>query len=275
MPTFAGRSTNVHMNFKDQVVWITGASSGIGEHMAYAFAAAEAKLVLSSRNEQALEKVKEGCAQAADVFLLPLDVSDFDALPGKAQTIVDRYGRIDILINSAGISQRSLIRETDFSVDKRLMEVNYLGTVAATKAVLPAMLSQSSGHIVVISSVMGKMGVPWRSGYAASKHALHGYFEALRAELAEDNIAVTILIPGYVQSQVTVNALTGDGSKNMTVSDANRNGLHPADFARKALKAIRNGREEVCIGGKEIYAIYAKRFFPGLVSRMVKKVRLS
>lgn len=263
------------MKFRDQVIWITGASSGIGEHLAYAFAAEGAKLVLSSRNKEALDQVRSTCPKSTDVLLLPLDVSAFDALPTKAQQVIDHFGRIDILINSAGISQRALIKDTDFSVDQRIMNVNYLGTVAATKAVLPFMLKQGSGHIVVISSVMGKMGVPWRSGYAASKHALHGYFEALRAELADDNVAVTILIPGYVQSQATVNALKGDGSKNMTVSEANRNGMHPARFAEKALKAIYNKRQEVSIGGKEVYAIYAKRFFPGFVSRMVKRVKLS
>lgn len=265
------------MSFNNKVVWITGASSGIGEHLAYAFAAQGAKLVISSRNKKELERVKQNCNEETEVMILPMDVADFENIPEKAQTVLDRFGFINVLINSAGISQRSLIKDTDFSVDKKIMEVNYLGTVAVTKAVLPAFIRQQFGHIVVISSVMGKLGVPWRSGYAASKHALHGYFDALRAELeaADVPVKVTILIPGYVQSNATINALKGDGTKNNTVSEANKNGLDPAVFAKKALDAIRTGKREAAIGGKEVYSIYAKRFFPGFVARMVRKVRLS
>ena len=265
------------MSFNNKVVWITGASSGIGEHLAYAFAAEGAKLVISSRNKKELERVKQNCNEETEVMILPMDVADFETVPEKAQTVLDRFGFINVLINSAGISQRSLIKDTNFSVDKKIMEVNYLGTVAVTKAVLPAFIRQQFGHIVVISSVMGKLGVPWRSGYAASKHALHGYFDALRAELeaADVPVKVTILIPGYVQSNATINALKGDGTKNNAVSEANKNGLDPAIFAKKALDAIRAGKREAAIGGKEVYSIYAKRFFPGFVARMVRKVRLS
>ncbi|MEZ4992728.1 MAG: SDR family oxidoreductase [Saprospiraceae bacterium] len=265
------------MSFKNKVVWITGASSGIGEHLAYTFAAEGAKLVISSRNKKELERVKQNCKEETEIMILPMDVADFDSIPAKAQTVLDHFGFINILINSAGISQRSLIQETDFSVDKKIIEVNYLGTVAVTKAVLPAMIRQQFGHIVVISSVMGKLGVPWRSAYAASKHALHGYFDALRGELeaADIPIHITILIPGYVQSNATINALKGDGSKNNTVSEANRNGMDPEVFAKKALAAISAGKREVAIGGKEVFSIYVKRFFPAIVARSLKKIRLS
>jgi len=265
------------MSFKNKVVWITGASSGIGEHLAYAFAAEGAKLVISSRNKKELERVKQNCNEQTEVLILPMDVADFPAIAEKAQKVLDRYDFINILINSAGISQRALIMDTDFTVDKKIIEVNYLGTVAVTKAVLPAMIRQQFGHIVVISSVMGKLGVPWRSGYAASKHALHGYFDALRAELeaADIPVKVTILIPGYVQSNATINALKGDGTRNNQVSEANKNGMDPALFAKKALQAIQSGKREVAIGGKEVFSIYVKRFFPGFVARMVRKVRLS
>lgn len=265
------------MSFKSKVVWITGASSGIGEHMAYAFAAEGAKLVISSRNKKELERVQQNCKDAEEVLTLPMDVADFDTIADKAQTVLDHFGFINLLINSAGISQRALIQETDFSVDKKIMEVNYLGTVAVTKAVLPAMIRQQFGQIVVISSVMGKLGVPWRSAYAASKHALHGYFDALRGELeaADVPVKVTILIPGYVQSNATINALKGDGTKNNSVSEANKNGMEPEMFAKKALAAISAGKREVAIGGKEVFSIYVKRFFPGIVARSLKKVRLS
>ena len=168
------------MDFQDKVIWITGASSGIGEHLAYAFADQGAKLILSSRNEKELLRVKNNCPDKEQVFLQPLDVTDYHLMPGLARKLQDQFGFINILVNNAGISQRALVKETDFEVDKKIMAVNYLGTVALTKAILPFMLKQQFGQIVVISSVLGKFSVPGRSAYCASKHALHGYFDALR-----------------------------------------------------------------------------------------------
>jgi len=259
------------MSFQNKVVWITGASSGIGEHLAYAFAARGAKLILSSRNEAELERVKDQCRGAAQVLILPLDVAQFDSIPDAVKKASDQFGQIDILVNNAGISQRALAKDSSFEVDKRIMDVNYLGTVAMTKAVLPLMLAKQSGHIVVMSSVMGKVGFPGRSAYAASKHALHGFFDTLRAEVFKDNIKVTILCPGYVQTNVTVNALKGDGSKNNVMAEETKQGM-PADvFASKALRAIGAGKEEALIGGKETIGVYLKRFFPGVLSGIIRK----
>ncbi|GJM34685.1 MAG: oxidoreductase [Saprospiraceae bacterium] len=263
------------MNFKDKVIWITGASSGIGEYLAYAFAQRGAKLIISSRNQQELERVQQHCAPGTEVLILPLDVSKFDLIPEIAQRAISHFGRLDLLINNAGISQRALIKETDFSVDKKIMEVNYLGSIAVTKAVLPTLLAQQSGHIVTISSVMGKFGAPWRSAYAASKHALQAWFDSLRAEVHQDNIKVTIICPGYVRTNVTINALKGDGSKNNKMAAQTEKGLDPAVFAEKAIRAIAAEKEEVLIGGKEIIAVYFKRFFPGIFSYFVKKISLS
>ena len=151
------------------------------------------------------------------------------------------------------------------------MDINYIGTVALTKSVLPTMVRQQFGHIVVISSVLGKFGTPFRSGYAASKHALHGFFDTLRAEVYADNIKVTIICPGYVHTNVTINALKGDGSKNMVMAESTRSGLEPSDFALKALKAIAKEKKEVLIGRKEVLMVYIKRFLPWLYYRMIKK----
>ena len=164
------------MKFKNKVVWITGASSGIGEHLAYAFAQRGSKLALTARNLEALEKVKNKIGKDSDVLIFNMDVTNFDAAPDAAKKIVDHFGRIDILVNNAGISQRALVKDTVLEVDKRIMDVNFLGTVAITKAVLPYMLKQQSGQIVVLSSLMGKFSTALRSAYAASKHALHGFF---------------------------------------------------------------------------------------------------
>ncbi|MCB0547851.1 MAG: SDR family oxidoreductase [Phaeodactylibacter sp.] len=263
------------MQFSNKVVWITGASSGIGEHLAYAFANRGAKLILSSRNEQELQRVKQNCRPETDILVLPMDVADFESVPGRVEQAVAHFGAIHILINNAGISQRSAVKDTLFEVDKKIMEVNFLGAVAMTKAVLPAMLKNKDGQVVVISSVMGKLGTPRRSAYAASKHALHGWFDSLRAELYEDGIKVTIICPGYVYTNVTINALTADGSPNKQMAEATRNGLDPGIFAEKALHAIIREKEEVLIGGKEILGVYLKRFFPSLFSRIARRLKVS
>lgn len=264
------------MNFKDKVVWITGASSGIGEGLAYALANQGARLALSSRNQKELDRVKSNCPTQADVAVFPLDVADFEQLQSRADEVEAHFGQIDILINNAGISQRELARETDFNVDVKITNVNYLGTVGLTKAVLPSMIKRKSGQIVVISSVLGKYGVPYRSSYAGSKHALQGFFDSLRAELAAEklNIPVTVICPGYVRTNVTINAMRGDGSKNNEMANSTAGGMTPAEFAAKALKAISSKRREVLIGGKETFYVLIKRFFPGFFANQVKNVKL-
>lgn len=263
------------MKFKDKVVWITGASSGIGEHLAYAFSQEGAKLALSARNEGALERVQAACHNPADVFIAPLDVSDFDSVPAVAKRILHHFGYINILVNNAGISQRAFVMDTDFSVDQRIMDVNYLGTVAVTKAVLPTMIRQRFGQIVVISSVMGKIGTQLRSAYAASKHALHGYFDCLRAEVYDKNIKITIICPGFVNTDVSRNALKGDGSPNNQQQSAAAQGYPPDVFARKALRVIAAEKGEVWIGGKEILAIHVKRLFPSLFNKFIHRFKVT
>ncbi len=259
------------MSFQNKVVWITGASSGIGEHLAYVFAAQGARLVLSSRNEAELERVKNKCTGAEQVMILPLDVAQFDRIPEAVQAVVAHFGQVDILVNNAGVSQRAYVKDTKFEVDQRIMAINYFGTIALTKAVLPLMQARRSGMIVVISSVMGKVGFPGRSAYAASKHAIHGYFDTLRAEIDKDNIKVCIICPGYVQTNVTVNALKGDGSPNNIMAEETRNGIPVEVFAKKAVRAIAAEKEEFLIGGKEVIAVYLKHFLPGVWSRIIRK----
>lgn len=261
------------MYYNDKVVWITGASSGIGEHFVYALAEQGARLAISSRNEKELQRVRQNCHGKVEILVAPLDVADFNNVPIVAQQIYDHFGRIDMVINNAGISQRALIKDTALEVDQKIMDVNYFGALAVTKAVLPFMWHQGAGQIVVISSVMGKIGVPRRSAYAASKHALHGYFDTLRAEVAADNIKVTVICPGYVRTNVTINALKGDGSANQVMADATRKGLDPAVFAQRALHAIARQKREVFIGGKEIHAVTLKRLFPSLFYYLIEKFK--
>ncbi|MEZ4986304.1 MAG: SDR family oxidoreductase [Saprospiraceae bacterium] len=259
--------------FNNQTVWITGASSGIGEYLTYAFAQAGARVAISARNEQELKRVQAACPRPDDILVIPLDVAEFDQVKVVADQVLEAFGYLNILVNNAGISQRSLVKDTALSVDERVMDVNFLGTVAATKAVLPAMLGQRFGQIVVISSVMGKIGTPLRSAYAASKHALHGFFECLRAEVSDDGISITMICPGFVNTNVTINALKGDGSKNNLKATSTVNGLEPDVFAAKALKVIAAKKPEAIIGGKETLGIYLQRFAPALLRYVVKRIK--
>jgi dehydrogenase/reductase SDR family protein 7B len=253
------------MRFRDKVVWVTGASSGIGEAVALAFSREGAKLILSSRNAAELERVRQAC-EGDGHRVVPLDLTHPDSFPPA----VAEVDHVDILVHSGGVSQRSLAADTDLATDHAIMELNFFGTVALTKAVLPSMLARKSGHIVPISSVVGYVGTPLRSTYAASKHALHGFFDSLRAEVAKDGIAVTIVCPGYIRTNVSRNALTGNGSAFGKMDDTHERSMRPEECARRIVNAVANRKQEVVIGGLETWAVPLKRFVPRLVSRMVR-----
>lgn len=255
-----------------KIVWITGASSGIGEALAYELAAKNCKLILSARNQEALQKVKEKCNGTAEIF--PFDLADFDHAKENVSKAMALFGKIDILINNGGVSQRSLIIETDFSVDKKLIEVDYLGTVALTKALLPHFIKNKKGHFVTVTSLMGKFGSPYRSGYCGAKHALHGFFDVLRMEHQKDGVNVTLICPGFVQTNVSKNALTADGSKQITDDVATQNGMPVAFFAKKMIRAVEAKKFEAYIGGKEVLGVYLKRFFPKLLHYSVLRSKV-
>ncbi len=260
--------------FQDKIVWITGASSGIGEALAYEFAKEGAILVLSARRESELERVKTNCAGAKKVIIVPLDLVETDKMQEVASKVIGELGKVDILVNNGGISQRSLAKDTVLQVDRDIFEVNYFGTIALTKAVLPSMLEKKSGQIVVISSIVGKVGVPLRTAYSASKHALHGFFDALRAENWRENLKVLLVCPGFIKTNITYNALKGDGSKYNIMDNATNQGITAEKCAKGILGAIKRGKEEYVIGGfREKLAIFLKRFFPKAFSNMIKKIK--
>lgn len=269
-----GEPASGRQRFRDQVIWITGASSGIGEALALALAQEGARLILSARRLSELERVRDACRGTGGHVLLPLDVEVLEGAAEHARKAVEAFGHVDMVIHSAGISQRSLVKETQLSVDERLMRVNFLGTVALTKALLPHFLARQKGRFVAVSSLVGKFGTPWRSAYSASKHALHGFFDSLRAELAGDGIAVTILCPGFIRTNVANNALTGDGSPLGSMDRAQDEGMPPDIFARKALDALARGRQEVNIGGMETHGVWIKRFFPRLFAYLIQRVKV-
>lgn len=264
------------MDFKNKVVWITGASSGIGKALALTLSNLGAKLILSSRKEAVLNEVKLQCKMPENVAVLPLDLEKYETMQPKVEQAISFFGNVDILVNNGGISQRSLVKDTKILVDKRLMNINYLGTVALTKAILPHFIAQKRGQFVVVTSIVGKIGTPVRSSYSASKHALHGFFDSLRAEHYNDNISVTLVCPGYVATNVSINALTGDGSTQKTMDNATKNGIQPARFAKLMAYAIYKKKQEVYIAGaKEKAGVYVKRFFPKLFSVMIRKMSVT
>jgi len=263
----------------NKVIWITGASSGIGEALVYELVKKGARLIISARRKEELERVKGNCPAAAQPFIriLPVDLGEPSTLQLNAEAAIQLFGHIDILINNGGISQRSLAKDTLLDVDRRIMEVDYFGTLALTKYLLPHFLKRGSGHYVTVSSVMGKIGTPYRSGYAAAKHALHGFFDSLRAELWKDSkkIYVTLVCPGWINTNLSIAALLGDGSPQNKKDDTHKKGMQPLVFARKMIRAIEKKKREVYIGGaKEVFAIYLNRYFPGLFSKIVRNAKV-
>jgi dehydrogenase/reductase SDR family protein 7B len=260
--------------FKNKVIWITGASSGIGEALAYAFSFRGAKLILSSRRYEELERVKHTCKFPENVQILALDLSDIPSLDGRTADAIACFGHIDIMMHNGGISQRSLIIETDLEVHRRVMELDYFSYVAITKALLPHFTKRKSGHFVVTSSIMGKIGTPKRSAYAAAKHALHGFFDCLRAEVSADNIKVTILTPGYIRTSISFHALTKEGAKLGVQSENIAKGLAPGRAAVQILNAIQKGSYESYIGkfsGEKI-VLWLNRFAPNMVIKRASKL---
>lgn len=265
-------------NLKDKVVWLTGASSGIGEAMTYELIRHECQLIISARREEELERVRTNCPEGLrnNVQVLRLDLEDAESLKERTEAAISIHGRVDILINNGGISQRDLVINTGLGVDRRLMEVNYFGSIALSKYLLPKMVERKQGHHVVVTSGVGIISTPYRSGYAAAKHALHGFYDALRAEHHDDNIAVTLVCPGFVKTNISYNALIGEGEVQNKMDEAQKNGMSAEKFARKAVRAIVHKKEEVYIGGvKEIFAIYVKRFFPSVFSFLIRKMKVT
>jgi dehydrogenase/reductase SDR family protein 7B len=264
----------MNKHFQDKVTWITGASSGIGEAVAYALSAAGARLILSARRMDELERVKQACANPDQVQLLQLDLADSPSLEAKVADAINCFGHIDIMVHNGGITQRSLVIDSSMEVHRRLMEVDYFSYVELTRVLLPHFKVRKAGHLVVVSSVMGKIGTPMRSAYAAAKHALHGFFDCLRAEVAADNIKVTILTPGYIRTNISLFAVTNKAYGLGKPSDNIENG-YPADLAAKQiLKAIKNQSFETYIGrfSGERLAIWLMRFVPGVFTRIAPRL---
>lgn len=265
------------MNYQGKTIWITGASSGIGEAFAKAFYKEGANLILSSRREDALLEVKDSLGNdTSNVKIITLDLTDTDSFSLKTEEAITAFGQIDVLINNGGISQRSTVLDSKMSTYRRLMEVNYFGAVGLTKEVLPHMVERKSGHIIVTSSVAGKIGTKFRSGYAASKHAVQGFFSSLRQEMYEHNVAVTLLCPGFIKTNISKNALTGDGSKFGEMGDAHSKAMTADEMVDKVMPKIKSKKEEIYVTGlKEGLAIWVQRISPTLLNKILKNQKVT
>ncbi|MGM0579303.1 MAG: SDR family oxidoreductase [Bacteroidota bacterium] len=256
---------------KDKIAWVTGASSGIGEALVYELINKGAKVVISARRKELLEEVRAKSSKPKNIMILPLDLADIKTFDSKVAEVLAHFGRIDILFNNGGISQRGMALETDLSVDRKIMEIDYFGTIALTKAIAPHMVNQKSGHFVVTSSLVGKFGSPWRSSYAAAKHALHGFFDSLRTELHDDNVKVTIVCPGFIKTDVSVNALGSDGKPTGEMDNAQANGMSAQECAKRIINAVEKDKLETVIGGTERFGVLLKRLFPKLFAKVILK----
>ena len=257
-------------SYHNKVVWITGASSGIGEALAKEFAKEGAILVLAARNVEKLNLLKAALPNAELHTVVSLDLTDLSNVMDTVDSIIARTGRVDILVNNGGISQRSFVGETPLEVDRKIMEVNFFGAVGLTKALLPS-LREVKGQIVVISSISGKFGFFLRSAYAASKHALHGFFESLALEEASHGITVTMVCPGKIKTPISLSALNAQGERHNAMDQNQETGMPAEDCARRIVQAARKNRPEVFIGKKEILAVYLKRYVPWLFRRIIRE----
>lgn len=270
---------NHPIDFSNAVVWITGASSGIGAALAVQLAQRGSSLVLSARDTSALESVRDDCvdkgAQPEQVLVLPLDVLEFDAMAARTAAVVDHFGRIDLLLNNAGVSQRSACVDTEFAVYQKMLDINVLGPIALTKAVLPVMLQQGHGTLAVTSSVAGKVGAPLRTGYCAAKHAVMGFFDALRTEVGPAGLQVTTITPGFIRTNVARNALNAQG-RAMDVSDDDiEGGMSVTDCAATIIDGFLLGTPEIAVGqDREMVLLKLKRENPEAAFRLLEEMAI-
>uniref|UniRef100_A0A8C5CNT1 Dehydrogenase/reductase SDR family member 7B n=1 Tax=Gadus morhua TaxID=8049 RepID=A0A8C5CNT1_GADMO len=256
---------------RDSVVVITGASSGLGRECARVFHAAGARLVLCGRHAGRLQETVEELNEATHPpSTVTFDLSEAGAVERAAEEILRLHGNVDVLINNAGISYRGNILETDLSVQRAVMDTNYFGPVALTQALLPSMVRRRSGHVVVISSIQGRIAIPHRSAYAASKHATQAYFDCLRAEVERYGLEVSVVSPGYIRTNLSRNALTGDGSQYGVLDRTTAMGRDPADVARAVLEAVRRRSKDVLLAGLlATVALYLRTLCPALFFKVM------
>ena len=252
--------------YKNKIIWITGASSGIGEALAYELSNRGASIVLSSRNAEKLEEIRRTCVHPEKHTVLPLDLGQNSEFRKQVQIVLEKYQRIDILINCGAVSQKAISYLTQSEVERQIMEVNYWGTVNLSKLLLNHMLENKKGMIVVFSSVLGKIGIAGRSSYSASKHALHGYFDSLRCDLRKrghKDIKIKMVCPGYIKTRISYNYLDEKGNMLDFMDEDHKKAMSPEASAKIIARKLQGPSMEFLVGGKEVLAVYLKRFLQG------------
>lgn len=255
--------------FSNKTVWITGASGGIGEALAVLLSKEGAQIILSARRVEELERVNALCGGKA--FIAPLDLADEQSVRQAWELVRQNFNQIDFLFNNGGISQRAETLQTDISTDRKIMEVNFFGNILLAKLVGKEMVKKKSGHIIVTSSLLGKWGFYLRSAYAASKHALHGFYESMRMEVEKDNVFITLVLPGFTKTDISKHALNAEGKPTSEMDNNQAGGLSPEEVALAILKGVEAKKFEIVIGGKEAKGVLVKRLFPSLFEKILRK----
>jgi len=257
-------------------VLITGASSGIGEGLALEWAKRKTHyLIVAARSLDRLQTLAKSCSEYSETLAVSLDLESPDSVAFFVARLKELKIIPKVVVHNAGISQRSLVVDTELAVVRRLMEVNYFGTIHLTLKLLPLMIENQGGTFIVVTSLVGKFGSPLRSAYSASKHALHGYFDSLRAELGGKGIRVMMVCPGFIKTAISKNALTAQGAPQGTMDEAQAGGMSPEVFSRRLIRAYENHREEVYIGGREVFGVYLKRWIPKVFSWMIARAKVT
>jgi dehydrogenase/reductase SDR family member 7B len=248
-----------------RTIWITGASSGIGEALALHWSVAGTKLILSGRRQEQLERVAVNCMKrGAEVQVVPFDLTKEDEILTAVEKVKSMVHKIDILVNNGGIGQRSLVIDTSVEVMRKIMETDFWGHINLTRLVLPFMVKTGGGTIVVMSSLSGLFGFQERSMYCAAKHALHGFFETIRLEHHNDNISVLMVCPGRVKTNISYHALISSGSEHGKMDKGQENGVSAEYCATKVVKALKRHKKQIVIGKKEVIMPFLKHFAPWL-----------
>jgi short-subunit dehydrogenase len=257
------------VDFKNKVVLVTGASSGIGAELTKQLNAMGAVVIASARRMDRIEELKNQCVNPENIVSIELDLTDQSSIDSIVSEL-KKMDKLDLVIHNAGIAQKGLVIENDLEVDRKVMETNYFGTISLTKKILPIFRKQGHGWFAVVTSLAGAVGVPGRSAYSASKHALHGFFESLRAENFDCDLDVSVIMPGFIHTDITVKALKGDGSEYGKVEKSHKQGMSAEKCAQRIIHGLRKRKKNIVVGHLEILIVYIQRLSPSLYNFVVR-----
>ena len=265
---------NGYRMFNGKIAWITGASSGIGEALVYEFVKKGATVIISSNDLTGLERVKAACGDKSSmVRCVPFDLADTSGINEIVEQQINKSGQIDFVLNIGGISQRARIDETPLWLDRKVFEINYFGTIAFTKTILPYMIRQKSGHILATSSITGRFGFPLRSAYSASKQAIHGFFETLYLENKKFNVRSSVIIPGRVRTSISLHALDSEGKEHGKLDDGQAGGISSEKAAKIIIRGMVRNKREILVGKNELLLLHIRRYLPWLFFRIADKIK--